>query len=268
MLDRLNKLTEELREMPIVELLGVVDASGAGGAKMADKDWNLRFAFDGWKYSGGAIQNRKLTIRKPVSHEELKTVMKQIAAFEILHIQARVAEDNCFGTPHALLVNIIRKDVADADLEQHAAVLKKPVVFDDKRLGTFTLNRRFGQFEAETPWESTNIRLCLKVDESCDPQKSLAVAYALWDLQSVWNKRVVDLATTKLLDVKNRAWLQEGESPLTAERFCATMQLESISAKPNGNFEFWFADGGLFYGHAIRVSGSLSKGPLSTGIEG
>src|SRR5262249_1792741 len=153
----------------------------------ADGQWELIFALEGWKYVGGALQDRKLTIRKPVSDKELKIAMKQIAPFDILHIQARVAEENSFGFPQGLLVNVIRRNVADVELQWHVARLKEPVVFKDEKLGTFTLDRRYGWFEGDAVWESTDITLHLEPGDSRDPVECLAVAHALWDLQSVWS---------------------------------------------------------------------------------
>lgn len=45
MLDPLDKLMDELEQVPIVELLGVVSPGGVGGGRRAgDKDWLLHWA--------------------------------------------------------------------------------------------------------------------------------------------------------------------------------------------------------------------------------
>jgi hypothetical protein len=268
MFDKIEKLLEELQQAPISEVLGVVDAAGASGAKMKDKVWFLRFALDSWKLVGGRLQNRQLTIRKPVNHEELKVIMKQIAPLGTILVQARITEENSFGSPQGLLVNIITQDIIDPELQLRIEGLKKPVIFEDTKLGVFTLDRRIGWFETEVFWEASKIKLHLKPSIGGDVRECLTTAHALWDLQSVWRKRVTDLAIAELLDLKNEAWLQEDESLLTAEIFRTTMQLESISTSPDGSFDFWYSDGGLFEGHAIRVAGNLSEGPVSADIEG
>lgn len=271
MFDRVDKLMEELGQMPIVELLGVVDPGGGGvggGHGVGEKDWFLHFAFDSWKYVDGALQNRKLDIRKKVSLDELKFTMQQVAALDVLHVQARVAEQNSFGTPQGLLVNIIRKDLSDDELQQRVTELRRPFSFKDSRFGVFILNRRINWFEAEVAWGSIEIRLALKVGEGGDPKECLDTAHALWNLQSVWSKRVTDLAIAELLDLKNRAWLEDDENPLTAEQFLAAIRLTSITVAPDGSFDFWHNDGDLFFGHDIKVSGSITEGPTSAGIVG
>jgi hypothetical protein len=90
----------------------------------------------------------------------------------------------------------------------------------------------------------------------------------LWDSRESWSDRIANYATTKLLGLKNKTWLGEDETELSAEQFRSKMKLESISMEPNGDFEFWFDDGDLFWGHAIRVSGNLSDGPTDAEIAG
>ena len=46
------------------------------------------------------------------------------------------------------------------------------------------------------------------------------------------------------------------------------MELESIEVRADGSFEFWFADGEMFYGHSIHVSGNLTGGPDAAQMEG
>ena len=46
------------------------------------------------------------------------------------------------------------------------------------------------------------------------------------------------------------------------------MELESIEIRADGSFEFWFADGDMFYGHSIHVSGDMENGPDRADMEG
>ena len=46
------------------------------------------------------------------------------------------------------------------------------------------------------------------------------------------------------------------------------MELESIEIRADGSFEFWFADGDMFYGHSIHVSGDMEHGPDDAAMEG
>ncbi len=46
------------------------------------------------------------------------------------------------------------------------------------------------------------------------------------------------------------------------------MTLTSISLSHDGEFEFWYDDGGLFWDHAIVISGDLKDGPTDATIAG
>jgi hypothetical protein len=267
--NRAEELMEQLKQNAIVEVLGVVQASGAsGGRNGKELNWTLKFAFEVWKYSNGEIQNRKLTICKSVSNEELRLHVRQIRPFDVIRIRARIAEQNSFGSPQGLLVELVGKDISDAGLNQFALKLQEPVTFEDVRFGIFTLDRRLNLYEAKTSWGSINIGLSLPPDDREEIKKILTQAYLLWDSRESWSDRIANYATTKLLGLKNKTWLGEDETELSAEQFRSKMKLESISMEPNGDFEFWFDDGDLFWGHAIRVSGNLSDGPTDAEIAG
>ena len=83
--------------------------------------------------------------------------------------------------------------------------------------------------------------------------------------QAAWRKRIEKLAVKELLADRNGAWLSEGEKPVTAAQFAKRMKLESLTANPDGSFSFWHDDGGLFWGHAIQVTGNLKEG--LTGVD-
>jgi len=257
---------EQLKQNPIVEILGVVQPSGAGGGRYGQEEhWTLRFSLEAWKYSNSEIQNRKLTICKIVSHEELRSSMSQIRPFDVIRIRARVAEQNSFGSPQGLLVELIGKDASDAELNQFALKLQQPVTFEDVKFGLFTLDRRLNWYEAKTAWGSTNIRLSFPTDDREEIKKTLTQAYLLWDSRESWSERIANYAASKLLGLKNEAWLGKDETELSVEQFKSKTKLESISIESNGDFEFWFDDGDLFWGHAIRVCGNLSGGPKDAG---
>ena len=68
-------------------------------------------------------------------------------------------------------------------------------------------------------------------------------------------------------------WSQEmdddGETAeISKEQFMERMELESIEVRADGSFEFWFADGDMFYGHSIHVSGDMENGPDAASMEG
>jgi hypothetical protein len=263
------QLIRQLSERDAIDLIGVIDTNGMAGAwSRGEEDWTLLFCLAAWRYRGEPVQKRKLTVRKKAAKTEIDVTRKLFGAYDVVHMRARVAEDNVFGTSQALLIEIIGKHTSDEELNKFVQELQKPVTFQDNRFGTFTLDRRVNWFEAQTSWGGTNVRLRLSTDGCSNVQELLSLARSLWDSQVSWSERISNYAVAKLLKLKNETWLEEDEEELSAEQFKTRMTLESIDVYPNRNFEFWYDDGDLFFGHSIMVSANLREGPTNAGIHG
>lgn len=60
-------------------------------------------------------------------------------------------------------------------------------------------------------------------------------------------------ATDELLNLKNNAWLDVNELPVTKQFFFDRMKLKSVLVYAEGNVELYFDDGSLFGEHDIIV---------------
>ena len=96
--------------------------------------------------------------------------------------------------------------------------------------------------------------------------KAQEVARTLLADAENWDRRVREYAAGELTSLAND-WA-EGEEELTPEDFMARMELSAIQVEPDGEFEFWFEDGEMFYGHSIHVMGNLTDGPDWAQMEG
>ncbi len=256
------ELLSELAQREVVEVVGVIDAYGMGGASADGKEpWTMRFALAAWKVPGGSLRVKPLGILKQVSQAELGSSMAAYDAYDVLRLRARLAEDNASGTPQALLVAIVGKITTDEELNQYAAKLQEPVRFEDRQFGWFTLERRGGLFEGRALWGEEEVTLYVHSDDGEKAKEALAFARQLFEHQADWTRKVQDCAVKELLEVKNEAWLEEGESAVSAEAFRRRMILDSISIRPDGELEFSFLDGDLFWGHTIVVRATLETGP-------
>lgn len=153
----------------------------------------------------------------------------------------------------------------DPDLKAILEEQKKPVTIEEEGLGVFTLNRQVNWFEAGVDWLGTEISLVFDREE--DRAGCAANARALLASAADWDRRVREYAAGELLDSAND-WAEDGEEPITREQFMERMEPESVEIRADGSFEFWFADGEMFYGHSIHVSGNLTGGPDAAQMEG
>jgi len=266
---REKKLLEQLASCPIADISGVVDASGAVGAKgPGDDPWTVLFTFQAWRIEGQPLLSIGLTVRRVVRYEELDGFRALTAPYAVLRIRARLAVDSVYGCPQALLESVIGPDACDAELNAVAIELHRPVTYENRVLGTFTLDRRVGWFSGQAYWMGNRVRLNLRAESPQEAEAAAHTGEALLHESGIWTKRIRDHAVARLLTVKNDGWLEEGEKPLTADEFGDTMILETICVDPGGSFEFWYSDGGLFWGHAIVVRGDLAEGPRRADIGG
>lgn len=77
-----------------------------------------------------------------------------------------------------------------------------------------------------------------------------------------------DYAVEKMLELKNKIWVDENEEPLTSKQFKNFMVLDGITIYPEGNVEFYHDDGDLFFGHCIVVNMDGSDRFLNAYIAG
>jgi len=264
-----ERLLQQLAGVPVSEVVGVVEAMGTGGGRSRGEElWTLRTTFEAWRVHGAALQTRPLRISGKVTDADLKKLQALLPPYAIFRIHARVINESPFGGPEALFERVLGFDDSDAELNQFAANLQKPVTFDDPMFGTFTLDRRINWFIGKAAWKGGEIKINLEGKETRAVRAALKTAQALWQSQTEWDQRVRDYAVMRLLERKNDDWLGEGEDEVSSDQFKARMKLESVTTRPDGEFDFWFDDGNLFWGHAIQISGNLSTGPTHADTPG
>ncbi len=264
---RQARLLELLKSAPIVDIIGVVDANGAGGGRSRGEElWTLLVSLLVWRVGSGTIRHEDLNIRREVTHEHLQELRSAFQPYGVVQFRGRLVTDDSAGSPTALLESDVTSYTADAQLNEAAAKLQLPVTHDDPQFGTLTLDRRIDWFRCQTEWEGEAIELSLEEPERL--ADALATARTLWLKQASWNQRIQDFAVSELLELKNDTWREGNEAELTPADFKARMKLESITACPDGSFVFWHDDGGLFWGHSIEIRGNLADGPQYADIPG
>jgi hypothetical protein len=265
----LQQLLKQLAAAPLVDVLGVLAASGVGGSwSQGDTWWTLGFGFASWRIAGGPLRTQELFVRRKVRENVIDKYRKLVKPNVVTRIRARVLEDSVFDRPEALLVKVVGRDKSDAELNAEVNRLQQPVRIKDKTFGTFTLDRRVDWYEGKAAWNGHKVRLTLSAHEPADIERALQVARTLWRAQRSWSVKVLAYAVNQLLPLKNDNWLSEDEQPLSPKQFKARMTLDSITVSPEGSFEFWHDDGDLFWGHAIHISGSLGDGLTNADIPG
>lgn len=247
-------------------ILAVTGANGFGGGKThGDELWTISIGLTAWMEEDSPDIHKGEFVLSTVGDEQLLEILRRRAPRDfILKFKGRVSEDG-----QRLLLLDLPEPAFDPDLKAILEEQKKPVTFWEEGLGTFTLNRQVDWFETEVDWLGGPISLVFDAGE--DRAEVLQRARTLLAGAADWDKRIRAYAADDLLASAND-WAEqmEDEEPqeITREQFMDRMELESIEIRADGGFHFWFADGDMFYGHSIHVSGDLEHGPDEASMEG
>lgn len=249
-------------------ILAVTGANGFGGGKSRDEElWTASIGLTAWMEEDSPdIQRGEFTLSTIADDQLLGFLRQRVRPDIIIKFRGRVSADG-----RSLLLLDLPEPGFDPDLKAVLEEQKKPVTFWEDGLGTFTLNRQVDWFETEVDWLGTEVSLVFDREE--DRAGCIQNAKTLLAAAEDWDRRVREYAADELVCLAND-WSQElgeeDEEPpeITREQFMERMELESIEVREDGAFEFWFADGDLFYGHSIHVSGDLEHGPDDADMEG
>lgn len=256
-----NRFAEE-----IFEVAAVTASLGVGAGKGGKEElWIASIDLIAWK---------DLNISEPVVKEEvnlswitddegLKEWQKTIKESSIIKLKLRKGERSF------MLVELIDTDYKDDELQSILVEELKPVFYEDEFLGKFQLDKGLKIFETDITWAGDEGRLYFDLDNKEVMEYYLKTAYELFENQKNWSDKIRTYAASELLDLAND-WIDEEDDidEITEEMFVESISLDTISVYPEGKFEIFFFDGGLFAGHCIIVSGNISGSLESAEIAG
>ena len=248
------------------DILAVTGANGFGGDKEPGREmWTATLPLTAWKEEDGPL-HREDTCLVALADDMPLDYLRRLAPRDSI-IQARVRqglEDDRF-----LLVGL-PSPVMDPELKAILEEQKQEVSVWVPDLGTFVLNRSVNWFQADVDWLGQSIQLTYDRGTEEEMKSAQDTALAHMASQESWDGKVCAFAADQLLSQAND-WARDGaeeDGEVTREDFLEQMELESVQVYGDGRFEFWFNDGGLFWGHAIHVTGSLTEGPTDAQMEG
>lgn len=157
------------------------------------------------------------------------------------------------------VTEILEKDYKHVELEEILKEYQKPVVLEDKELGTLTYDRSSGSFEGNVLWKQKNIEVVMDVqaENKSSVTKAKNCLKQFVKAMDEWDFRMRNFAAMNLLREANE-WSEKDD--LSEQEIADKIEIMSVSMTASGSFAVIYNDADLFAGHNIWVSGSLKKG--------
>lgn len=231
----------------------------------------------------GEVNIREGRLEWPVTEEEINSEKgwNRFEKEQICRVKVRKLLDEYVPkhtTPEKFnswaVTEILEQSVSCPELEAVLEEYNKPVVIEDKVLGTLILNREFDMFEATLLWNGNEVPFMLEVNPESKSSWSRArtAAKKLVTEQETWDETMRDFAAKKLTALANDWLAEDGGSNdaklITEEEFAKRITLSEISITSGGSFTAHYDDDDMFWGHAVEINGSLKKGIANANIAG
>jgi hypothetical protein len=145
-----------------------------------------------------------------------------------------------------------------------------PATLSDPVFGELVRNGERGTYEGSADWLGHPIQLSFSI-EGRDAASGPGLVHALWRAKESLNERMRDAILRELLPTKNNNWLEDGEAAVTEAEMLARVRPQALNfyIDPDGaGFDFFFADGDLFWGHSIVVQGDSEDDALHVTLFG
>lgn len=246
--------------------------------------WDMTVISQGMVFCDtGEVNIREGRLEWPVTEKEKDSVevWKRFEKDQICRIKVRKLLDeyvpqhttpekyNCWA-----ITEVVEQSVSCSELEAVLEEYNKPVVIEDKVLGTLILNRELDMFETNLLWNGNEVLFMLEINPESKSSWSRArtAAKKLVAEQETWDETMREFAAKELTALANDWLAENGENkdvkPITEEAFAKRITLSEISITSGGSFTAYYDDDDMFLGHTVEIIGSLKKGIANAGIAG
>ena len=164
------------------------------------------------------------------------------------------------------VLEILSDDEENEFLQNLLDIWYNPVTLHSDELGDMVLDKQWMRYFVEQTWRRQPFTLRLNVgNENEDVSEGLAALTQFWQKKASWDKKLRAFAAKKLLTLANEWASSDDDNPdkvWTEETFAKKLKNESLVMDNDGNFEMWYDDGGIFFGHSVTVSGNIKSGAI------
>lgn len=135
-------------------------------------------------------------------------------------------------------------------------------------LTAISFNQNSGHFEAVLADNTHTVQMILLDynEDQSDQAEKLVSSICDWLNSNLLAVKV--FSASKLTEIKNTSWLEEGEEPISEVDFRQKIELDAINVYSEGSFDIFFNVADLFSGHQIIVNVDRDFTLINTEIVG
>ena len=159
---------------------------------------------------------------------------------------------------------VLESDCSEARLEQILAEFRKPVILQLDTGEELLLDKSIGLFSGEGHWNGKECLINMDVDEesSVTAKDALETWKKLIANSQEWDDKARKFAAEEMTDNANDWALDADENAeeMTKEDFAKRLMISEVCVSTDGNFELFYDDDDMFWGHVVIVSGNIETG--------
>lgn len=162
---------------------------------------------------------------------------------------------------------VLERDCHEGRLEAILAEYQKQVTLQPEGCQELLLDKSLGMFSGDGTWNGSECLVHLDVDE--EGAETAEDALSTWSRLltdcAKWDAEARAYAAKELVDNAND-WLydsveeDEEVEEITEESFAQRLELSEVCVSTEGNFEIFYDDDDMFWGHVVIVSGNIEEG--------
>lgn len=171
-----------------------------------------------------------------------------------------------------MVVEVLERNCRDDRLEEILREYQKPVKIHLLGCSELLLDKSLGMFDGDCKWNGEMCMVHLDVDEDgAETAEDAIVTLAeLLSHSQIWDDQARKFAASELAEMANEWQSEDKENALeiSKEDFEKRLTISELCISIDGDFEIFYDDDDMFWGHVIIVSGNIKKGLEDATIAG
>lgn len=266
------KKFEERFDKEIKEMIVVTEGEMSAGRSGQDEYWTASITILAYiDVRSGELFEGKRRIEWLVNDKECRSSKKiynlkgqkiyQLIVRESLPYENEYTHDTFEKGHWLMLVDVKKRNYHNAQLEDILKEYQKEVSIHPQGCQKLILDKSLGIFSGEGNWNHEECYIHLDTDgegiETAD--EALKTFQELMANGEVWDQKAREYAADELTELANE-WAEENDLEITHEDFAKRMVISEVCVSLEGDFELFYNDDDMFYGHVIIVSGNIHEG--------